>query len=138
MLQTMRGRSSKYALYISKWKLWIWIEKRLEYKLKEVINVLCCSAMNICIINFPFLPFWCLKFSFKGRWGGPLPQSWLDQQLLLQKKILARMYQLGMTPGMVVMSIIHDRVIEHYIPWSSLSSNFWLMHTRCACRLENM
>ncbi|KAJ6375610.1 hypothetical protein OIU77_000567, partial [Salix suchowensis] len=32
------------------------------------------------------------------RWGGPLPQSWFDQQLILQKKILARMYELGMTP----------------------------------------
>ncbi|KAK3030070.1 hypothetical protein RJ639_037618 [Escallonia herrerae] len=31
-------------------------------------------------------------------WGGPLPQSWLDQQLMLQKKILARMHELGMTP----------------------------------------
>ncbi|KAI3759359.1 hypothetical protein L6452_07117 [Arctium lappa] len=31
-------------------------------------------------------------------WGGPLPQSWLDQQLRMQKKILARMYELGMTP----------------------------------------
>ncbi|XP_057459524.1 alpha-N-acetylglucosaminidase-like [Actinidia eriantha] len=31
-------------------------------------------------------------------WGGPLPQSWLDQQLILQKKILARMYEFGMTP----------------------------------------
>ncbi|KAL4185257.1 hypothetical protein AMTRI_Chr10g4990 [Amborella trichopoda] len=32
------------------------------------------------------------------RWGGPLPQSWHDQQLILQKKILARMHNLGMTP----------------------------------------
>ncbi|KAJ0527704.1 putative alpha-N-acetylglucosaminidase [Helianthus annuus] len=31
-------------------------------------------------------------------WGGPLPQSWLDQQLAMQKKILTRMYELGMTP----------------------------------------
>ncbi|XP_072090950.1 alpha-N-acetylglucosaminidase [Arachis hypogaea] len=31
-------------------------------------------------------------------WGGPLPQSWLDQQLNMQKKILARMYELGMNP----------------------------------------
>ncbi|KAK4493383.1 hypothetical protein RD792_017717 [Penstemon davidsonii] len=31
-------------------------------------------------------------------WGGPLPQSWLDQQLTLQKKILGRMYEFGMTP----------------------------------------
>ncbi|KAB5531975.1 hypothetical protein DKX38_018645 [Salix brachista] len=32
------------------------------------------------------------------RWGGLLSQSWFDQQLILQKKILARMYELGMTP----------------------------------------
>ncbi|CAL9202508.1 unnamed protein product, partial [Musa hybrid cultivar] len=32
-------------------------------------------------------------------WGGPLPQSWLDDQLVLQKKILPRMYSFGMTPG---------------------------------------
>lgn len=33
------------------------------------------------------------------RWGGPLPQTWLNFQLVLQKKILARMYDFGMTPG---------------------------------------
>ncbi|XP_027106918.1 alpha-N-acetylglucosaminidase isoform X2 [Coffea arabica] len=31
-------------------------------------------------------------------WGGPLSQNWLDKQLLLQKQILARMLELGMTP----------------------------------------
>ncbi|KAK1268870.1 hypothetical protein QJS04_geneDACA006846 [Acorus gramineus] len=31
-------------------------------------------------------------------WGGPLPQSWLDQQLILQRKILSRMHELGMFP----------------------------------------
>ncbi|KAH9290684.1 hypothetical protein KI387_034801, partial [Taxus chinensis] len=31
-------------------------------------------------------------------WGGPLPQSWLDQQLQLQKRILFRMRELGMNP----------------------------------------
>ncbi|PIA30261.1 hypothetical protein AQUCO_05700157v1 [Aquilegia coerulea] len=31
-------------------------------------------------------------------WGGPLQQSWLDQQLALQKLILTRMVELGMTP----------------------------------------
>ncbi|KAH1131145.1 hypothetical protein J1N35_002523 [Gossypium stocksii] len=32
------------------------------------------------------------------RWGGPLPESWFVGQLTLQKKILVRMYELGMTP----------------------------------------
>ncbi|XP_044490579.1 alpha-N-acetylglucosaminidase isoform X2 [Mangifera indica] len=31
-------------------------------------------------------------------WGGPLSQNWLNQQLLLQKQILSRMLELGMTP----------------------------------------
>lgn len=31
-------------------------------------------------------------------WGGPLPQNWLDDQLVLQKKILARMHDFGMSP----------------------------------------
>ncbi|XP_069126056.1 alpha-N-acetylglucosaminidase-like [Argopecten irradians] len=31
-------------------------------------------------------------------WGGPLPQSWIDQQLVLQHKILDRARELGMIP----------------------------------------
>ncbi|XP_016681955.1 alpha-N-acetylglucosaminidase isoform X3 [Gossypium hirsutum] len=31
-------------------------------------------------------------------WGGPLSKNWLKQQLVLQKKILSRMAELGMTP----------------------------------------
>lgn len=31
-------------------------------------------------------------------WGGPLSHSWLQKQLILQKKILSRMRELGMTP----------------------------------------
>ncbi|XP_011087998.1 alpha-N-acetylglucosaminidase isoform X1 [Sesamum indicum] len=31
-------------------------------------------------------------------WGGPLMQNWLNKQLILQKQILSRMMELGMTP----------------------------------------
>ena len=44
----------------------------------------------------PYLPFqWmgCLD-----GWGGPLPQSWIDRHEELERKILARQRQLGMTP----------------------------------------
>ncbi len=44
----------------------------------------------------PYLPFqWmgCLD-----GWGGPLPASWIDRHELLQKQILDRQRQLGMTP----------------------------------------
>ena len=42
-----------------------------------------------------------LPFGWMGcidAWGGPLPQSWIDQHLALQKKIVARERELGMTP----------------------------------------
>jgi alpha-N-acetylglucosaminidase len=42
-----------------------------------------------------------LPFGWMGcidAWGGPLPQSWIDQRLELQKKIVARQRELGMTP----------------------------------------
>ncbi|MEN8256145.1 MAG: alpha-N-acetylglucosaminidase TIM-barrel domain-containing protein, partial [Verrucomicrobiota bacterium] len=38
------------------------------------------------------------RMSNIDRWQGPLPQSWLDHQLALQKRILARERELGMTP----------------------------------------
>lgn len=31
-------------------------------------------------------------------WGGPLPQTWINDQLVLQHKILDRMRSLGMIP----------------------------------------
>ncbi|KAK4414490.1 Alpha-N-acetylglucosaminidase [Sesamum alatum] len=31
-------------------------------------------------------------------WGGPLTQNWLNKQLIMQKQILSRMIELGMTP----------------------------------------
>uniref|UniRef100_A0A5B7BGJ5 Alpha-N-acetylglucosaminidase n=1 Tax=Davidia involucrata TaxID=16924 RepID=A0A5B7BGJ5_DAVIN len=49
-------------------------------------------------------------------WGGPLPQSWLDQQLILQKKILARMYELGMTPVLPAFSGNVPAALEHIFP----------------------
>jgi alpha-N-acetylglucosaminidase len=43
-----------------------------------------------------FLP-WHWMGNINGH-GGPLPQSWIDGQEALQKRILARMRELGMTP----------------------------------------
>lgn len=31
-------------------------------------------------------------------WGGPLPQAWITNKLLIQQKILNRMRSLGMIP----------------------------------------
>jgi alpha-N-acetylglucosaminidase len=42
-----------------------------------------------------------LPFGWMGcidGWGGPLPQSWIDRHFELQKKVLARQREFGMTP----------------------------------------
>ncbi|KVI06376.1 Alpha-N-acetylglucosaminidase, partial [Cynara cardunculus var. scolymus] len=66
------------------------------------------------------------------RWGGPLPQSWLDQQLAMQKKILARMYELGMTPVLPAFSgnvpaalknVYPSAKITHLGNWFTVDSN---------------
>lgn len=51
------------------------------------------------ISNILFFVIVLMFAMFNNRWGGPLPRSWLDQQLHLQKRVLARMHELGMTPG---------------------------------------
>ncbi|KAF3643275.1 hypothetical protein FXO37_22080 [Capsicum annuum] len=56
-----------------------------------------------------------------GKWGGPLPQSWLDQQLILQKKILARMYELGMTPVLPAFSGNVPAALKHVFPSAKIS-----------------
>ena len=43
-----------------------------------------------------FLAWWAMN-NLEG-WGGPLPASWYENQEALQKKILARMKELGMKP----------------------------------------
>ncbi|XP_056175296.1 alpha-N-acetylglucosaminidase-like isoform X1 [Syzygium oleosum] len=65
-------------------------------------------------------------------WGGPLPQSWLDKQLHLQKKILGRMYELGMTPVLPAFSGNVPAALKDIFPsakitrlgnWFSVESN---------------
>ncbi|KAL3835156.1 hypothetical protein ACJIZ3_009892 [Penstemon smallii] len=54
-------------------------------------------------------------------WGGPLPQSWLDQQLILQKKILARMYEFGMTPVLPAFSGNVPAALERVYPSAKIT-----------------
>jgi len=52
------------------------------------------------ILNFipgPAYTAWWLMGNLEG-WGGPVSQNWINQQCELQKKIVQRMRDLGMTP----------------------------------------
>ncbi|KAI4336090.1 hypothetical protein L6164_014662 [Bauhinia variegata] len=54
-------------------------------------------------------------------WGGPLPQSWFDRQLILQKKILARMYELGMTPVLPAFSGNVPAALKYRFPSAKIT-----------------
>ena len=60
---------------------------RLGYSEKEIGEFIAGPA---------FLAWWEMN-NLEG-WGGPLPLSWYDRQERLQRKILTRMRQMGMTP----------------------------------------
>lgn len=49
-------------------------------------------------ITGPAFHGWSRQQNIRGSWGGTTPQEWIDAQWDLQKKIVARMVALGMTP----------------------------------------
>ena len=54
------------------------------------------DEINAFFVGPAYLPFgW---MGCMDGWGGPLPQTWIDAHLKLQKKIVARQRALGMTP----------------------------------------
>ncbi|XP_078446491.1 alpha-N-acetylglucosaminidase family / NAGLU family [Wolffia australiana] len=54
-------------------------------------------------------------------WGGPLPQNWLNSQLHLQKSILSRMRDLGMSPVLPAFSGNVPGVIGKIFPSANIS-----------------
>ncbi|XP_038725548.1 alpha-N-acetylglucosaminidase [Tripterygium wilfordii] len=54
-------------------------------------------------------------------WGGPLSQNWLNQQLDLQKRILSRMLELGMTPVLPSFSGNVPAALKNIFPAASIT-----------------
>ncbi|XP_069126047.1 alpha-N-acetylglucosaminidase-like [Argopecten irradians] len=66
-------------------------------------------------------------------WGGPLPQSWIDQQLVLQHKILDRARKLGMIPVLpgfaghvpsTITRLFPNARVSHLPDWGHFNSSF--------------
>ncbi len=71
--------------------------------------------------------------NIQGSWGGDLPEAWVDDQYAMQKKILQRMLELGMTPilpafpGFVPTNITRvwpDVSMAQSPAWSGFSGRF--------------
>ncbi|MFZ5518580.1 MAG: alpha-N-acetylglucosaminidase [Candidatus Zhuqueibacterota bacterium] len=59
--------------------------------------------------------------SMISRWGGPLPQSYIDHGFALQKKILARERELGMTPVLPAFSGHVPKELKNKYPEINIS-----------------
>lgn len=49
------------------------------------------------------------------KWGGPLPESWHNQTLILQRMILKRMLNLGIKPILPAFAGHVPRAIKRYL-----------------------
>lgn len=49
-------------------------------------------------LSGPAFQAWNRFGNIQGSWNGDLPRAWIDDQFILQKKIIRRMVELGMTP----------------------------------------
>ncbi|EMD32578.1 glycoside hydrolase family 89 protein [Gelatoporia subvermispora B] len=70
-----------------------------EYILIEVFREAGLSDTDISsFLSGPAFQAWNRFGNIQGSWGGELPMQWVNDQFALQKQILARMTELGMTP----------------------------------------
>jgi len=56
------------------------------------------------------------------KWDGPLPMSWLNNQLALQKKIVARERELGMTPVLPAFARHVPEALKEQFPTANIKS----------------
>ncbi|KAK8198699.1 hypothetical protein M8818_006566 [Zalaria obscura] len=64
----------------------------------------------------PAFQAWNRFGNIQGSWGGELPQSWIDSQFDLQKQIVQRIVELGMTPVLPCFTGFVPRAIDHVFP----------------------
>lgn len=70
-----------------------------EYILVEVFRDIGLSNAEISsFLSGPAFQAWNRFGNIQGSWGGALPVQWINDQFALGKQIIARMYELGMTP----------------------------------------
>ncbi|KAF2141486.1 glycoside hydrolase family 89 protein [Aplosporella prunicola CBS 121167] len=64
----------------------------------------------------PAFQSWNRLGNIQGSWTGPLPLAWIDEQFALQKRIVRRMVELGMTPVLPAFTGFVPRAITRVLP----------------------
>ncbi|KAL6251089.1 hypothetical protein RBB50_001297 [Rhinocladiella similis] len=84
-------------------------------------------------LSGPAFQAWNRFGNIQASWGGQLPMSWINSQFELQKKILTRMVELGMTPVLpaftgfvprVLPEIFHNATMVNISQWNGFSPRY--------------
>lgn len=70
-------------------------------------------------LSGPAFQAWNRFANIQGSWNGVLPSSWLEGQFELNKQIVSRMVELGMTPVLPCFTGFVPRAISHVAPNAS-------------------
>lgn len=98
--------------------VWVAVCKRLGLRDQEIADFLA---------GPPYLPFqWmgCLD-----SWGGPLPADWVERHVALERQILARQRELGMTPVLQGFTGHVPPAIKQKFPNAKLHTIHWVEWT---------
>lgn len=101
--------------------VWRNMLSRLGYTKEEINNFIAGPA---------FLAWWAMN-NLEG-WGGPNPDSWYDAQEALQKRILARMKEFGITPVLPGYSGMMPSNADEKLGLNIIKSPLWNGFTRPA------
>ncbi|KAK3647732.1 hypothetical protein LTR56_007961 [Elasticomyces elasticus] len=77
-------------------------------------------------LSGPAFQAWNRFGNIQGSWNGSLPMSWVDSQFALQKQIVARMVELGMTPVLPAFTgFVPATIGQHYPNASFVNGSQW-------------
>ncbi|KAK3650932.1 hypothetical protein LTR56_005983 [Elasticomyces elasticus] len=77
-------------------------------------------------LSGPAFQAWNRFGNIQGSWSGSLPMSWVNSQFALQKQIVARMVELGMTPVLPAFTgFVPASIGQHYPNASFVNGSQW-------------
>lgn len=96
---------------------WVGYEKTL---LSTLLTIGLTTSEIISFFSGPAFQAWNRFGNIQGSWGGSLPFSWIEDQHLLQKKIVQRMVELGITPVLPAFTGFVPRELRRVAPGANI------------------
>lgn len=103
---------------------WVGYEKTLLSTLRTLGLT---TAEILDFFTGPAFQAWNRFGNIQGSWGGSLPLAWIEDQHLLQKKIIQRMVDLGITPALPAFTGFVPKALRRVAPNANIinGSGYW-------------